>query len=101
MPDEMITMYKDDLENSNQECEGTMLEKIPWLFHKKISSQGAIRTRRRQRLRSISINYNSEWSSKFNQKSCSRSHIWTNEWLIQALTTQAKKINNKNVEHPH
>ena len=28
MSNAMVNMYEDDLENSTQECEGTMLEKI-------------------------------------------------------------------------
>ena len=85
MFDAMNSMYKDDLENSTQECEGVMTENIQWLIHKKISSQGAIRSRWRQCQRRRSINCNLEWSSKSSQESCSSRKITyggMHDWLM-------------------
>ena len=86
MFDAMKNMYADELENSNQGCEGAMSKNIQWLLHKNMSSQGEIRIHWRQCKRSKSINYNIEWSSKFSQKSCYNRKItygWVHDWLME------------------
>ena len=93
MFDAMNSMYEDDLENSTQECEGAMSENIQWLLHKKISYQGAISSHQRQCQRSRNINYNSEWSSKFNQEICSSRKITYGEmhnWLKKRWESSPK-----------
>ena len=67
MFDAMNGMYKDDLENSTQGCEGAMSENIQWLLQKKISSQGEIRSHWRQWQWSRCIIYNFERSPKFSR----------------------------------
>ena len=91
MFDAMKNLYEDDLEKSNQGCEGANVRKHSMLLHKEISSQGAIRSHWRQCQRSISIDYNFEWSSKFSQGSYSRINITYGGMHVRRIFIDGKR----------